>query len=157
MRYHTIYVDMDGVLADYYAYVKTLANTTFRQKVLTHKIFEELAPMSLMPNLVAMLKEYEFEWPDAKIEILSSGGSYKKDIFDAACAQKKVWLEHHGIKWKANFTHCGESKAQFADPAILLIDDNHVNCVNFRWNDGEALRWMGDMQSARELAELLED
>ncbi len=113
--------------------------------------------MGLMPNLVAMLKDYQFEWPDAKVEILSSGGSYKQDIFKAACAQKLVWLNHHGITWPANFTHCGESKAAFADPNVLLIDDNNVNCINFRWNDGEALRWMGDMQSARELSELLED
>jgi hypothetical protein len=147
---------MDGVLADYYSHIKHLPNTTFRQKVLTHKIFEELPMLSLAQNLIKILKEYEFEWPDAKVEILSSGGSYKKEIFDEAVRQKSVWLDHYGITWKKNFTHCGESKAQFADPSILLIDDNDINCTNFKWNEGDALRWKGDMQSCKDLVAMLE-
>lgn len=156
MRYHTIYVDMDGVLADYYSHIKHLPNTTFRQKVLTHKIFEELPMLSLAQNLIKILTEYQFEWPDVKVEILSSGGSYKQDIYDEAVRQKTVWLDHYGIKWKKNFTHCGESKGKFAASNVLLIDDNAVNCINFRWNEGEALQWKGDMPSCKELVRLLE-
>lgn len=128
----TVFLDMDGVLANFHKeyadYAKEHVNDRkkFRQAVLEHKIFERLEKMpnaDLLLNRVAGLDPRHF-----KVEILTSKGTFDPFQGDEAKRQKLVWLKKHGIPYNANFTRNKEEKANFAHKDAILIDDS-IGCI----------------------------
>jgi hypothetical protein len=128
----TIFLDMDGVLANFHKEYASFAQEhmndrkKFRQAVLEHKIFERLEKMpnaDLLLNRVAGLDSRHF-----KIEILTSKGTFDPFQGDEAKRQKLVWLKKHGLPYNANFTRNKEEKANFATPDSILIDDS-IGCI----------------------------
>lgn len=151
MTLKTVFVDMDGVLADYYSLVNALPipegmkRIPFRELVIKRQIFKYLQRMrhsgELIYELVHLKEIYNFE-----LIILSSLGSYIDVIWKESKNQKLEWLKEQPIirDWPAVFTHCGESKARFASPEVLLIDDNNTNCINFEFNEGHSILYDAD-------------
>lgn len=130
----TLYLDMDGVLADFHkAYYAdrvrdgTWDKVRFRDMVLHHNVFENLDPM---PNANVLLKYVE-SLRDVNVEILSSKGTFDEEQGAEAVRQKLAWLAKHNIPYKANFVRCKQEKAQYATPTSILIDDSSGCIIPF--------------------------
>jgi 5'(3')-deoxyribonucleotidase len=126
----TLYLDMDGVLADFnkeYTKIDPYKEDRkkFRSAVIDHKIFEKL---DFMPDTQELLNHVS-KLHDINVEILTSMGTH--DPFQAMSAktQKMFWLQKHNIPYRSNFVHSKQEKAQYANPRSILIDDS-VGCIS---------------------------
>ena len=126
----TLYLDMDGVLADFnknFAKIKTSDqdNIRFRDAVMIYRIFEDL---DFMPDTQELLNHVS-KLRDINVEILTSMGTFDPERGQAAKFQKLKWLNDKNIPYKANFVRTKTEKAQYATPESILIDDS-VGCVS---------------------------
>lgn len=128
----TLYLDMDGVLADFHkAYVKYDPDKSdrkkFRSSVMDYKIFEDL---EFMPDAMQLLNHVRQvkTMMNVHVEILTSMGTHDPIQGKEAARQKQVWLNKHGITYKANFVRSKQEKANYATPTSILIDDS-IGCI----------------------------
>jgi beta-phosphoglucomutase-like phosphatase (HAD superfamily) len=125
----TLYLDMDGVLADFHKEYDKLDpkredRKRFRAAVLEDRIFEKL---DFMPDAQELLNHVS-KLNGVRIEILTSMGTHDPIQGDAAKMQKLKWLNAKNIPYKANFTRNKEEKAQYANATSILIDDS-IGCI----------------------------
>lgn len=126
----TLYLDMDGVLANFNKKFQALDSTLpdhekFRDAVLIHRIFEDL---EFMPDTQELLNHVS-KLHDVHIEILTSMGTFDQQRGQAAMIQKLSWLAKKNIPYKANFVRTKTEKAKYATPTSILIDDS-VGCIS---------------------------
>ena len=126
----TLYLDMDGVLADFnkeYTKLDPLKQdrTRFRDAVMTYKIFTHL---DFMPDTQELLNHVS-RLDGINVEILTSMGTHDPTQGNEAKMQKLSWLEKHNIPYKANFVRSKEEKAKYATQNSILIDDS-AGCIN---------------------------
>ncbi len=126
----TLYLDMDGVLADFHKeYVKHDPDKSdrkrFRTAVIEDRIFEKL---DFMPDTQELLNHVS-KLRGVNVEILTSMGTH--DPFQANCAreQKLKWLDAKNIPYRANFVHNKQEKAKYATARSILIDDS-AGCIS---------------------------
>ena len=126
----TLYLDMDGVLADFYKeYLKIDPEKADRQKfrdaVMHYHIFEKL---DFLPDTQKLL-DFVATLENTKIEILTSMGTFDYTQGTEAKRQKLNWLSAHNINYHANFVNSKQEKAQYAGKSCILVDDS-VGCIN---------------------------
>lgn len=125
----TLYLDMDGVLANfnkaYTAYDPYKEDRKkFRAAVMEYKIFEDL---EFMPDTQELLNHVS-RLNGIDVQILTSMGTHDPIQGNEAKRQKQKWLDKRNIPYKANFSRNKEEKANYATPMSILIDDS-VGCV----------------------------
>jgi hypothetical protein len=124
-----LYLDMDGVLADFAkTYAKMIfANDErkFRAAVLDHKIFEDLEFMSDTQQLLNHVSKLN----GVDVEILTSLGTFDSTQGNEAKHQKLKWLKKHNIPYRANFVRSKQEKANYASPDSILVDDS-IGCIS---------------------------
>lgn len=126
----TLYLDMDGVIADFNKeYTKfdpeKADRKRFREAVMSHNIFEKL---DFMPDATELLNHVS-KLQGVNIEILTSMGTHEPMQAHQAMLQKMKWLKEKNIPYKANFVHNKQEKAKYATTRSILIDDS-VGCIS---------------------------
>ena len=125
----TLYLDMDGVLADFnkeYTKFDPLKEDRkkFREAVTQHQIFLKL---DFMPDAQELLNHVS-RLQGVDVQILTSMGTHDPFQAESAKQQKLVWLSKMNIPYRANFVHSKEEKAKYATPRSILIDDS-IGCI----------------------------
>jgi 5'(3')-deoxyribonucleotidase len=126
----TLYLDMDGVLADFNKeYTKIdperADRKRFRQAVMDYKIFTHL---DFMPDTQELLNHVS-RLQGIDVQILTSMGTHDPVQGNEARAQKLSWLDKKNIPYKANFVCNKQEKSKYATPESILIDDS-VGCIS---------------------------
>lgn len=129
----TLFLDMDGVLTNFEKAYREMWNEfeydreRFREAVIARRIFQNL---EWMPNGRHFLDEIESIADDYKldVQILTSTGSHRTEMKQAAIEQKTIWLGNNGIPWMPNFVCSKPEKSDYAHKRAILIDDS-IGCI----------------------------
>lgn len=133
-----IYLDMDGVIADFEKKYVELHGLTPREaeknKKFDHYFTEFIEQngfqtLELMPGAMDGLT-FLRKHLTVPTQILSSTASEAR--YDAISKQKLIWLETHGITFTPNFVPGKKHKWKFAKPDTIIIDDTE-SVIN-DWN-----------------------
>lgn len=137
MKIQTVYVDMDGVIADFSKRYKEKFRVT-PEETRSNKQFGgffkkfiddgEFSTLELMPDALELLSYLNsFDVPK---EILSS--TARPENHGMIAPQKQMWLNKHNIHYKANFVPGKSLKYKYATPDSIIIDD--TKSVIDDWN-----------------------
>lgn len=137
MKIETVYIDMDGVIADFDKRFKEKFGKR-PQETRNQKDFggyfkkfiddAEFSNLELMPDahmLLSFLNQY-----DVNKEILSS--TARPENHGMIAPQKQMWLLKHNIHYKGNFVPGKSLKYKYATPNSIIIDD--TKSVIDDWN-----------------------
>ena len=136
-----IYLDMDGVIADFDKRYKELYKMEPKEaedKKEFYKFFDDFiatkqfATLDLLPDAVLLLNY--LSKLNIPTEILSSTSSEKRDA--DIRAQKLMWLQTHNIEFKVNLVPGKRLKKDFSNANSILIDDTPVNIDQWRREGG---------------------
>lgn len=136
-----IYLDMDGVIADFNKRYKALYKMEPKEaedKKEFYKFFDnfiatkQFATLDLLPDAVPLLNY--LSKLNIPTEILSSTSSEKRDA--DVRAQKLMWLQTHNIGFKVNLVPGKRLKKDFSNANSILIDDTPVNIDQWRREGG---------------------
>ena len=117
----TIYVDMDGTLAEY-------------KEVEVKALYEPLYFVNLLPNenVIEGLRTFSSKHPDVSIQVLSCILSDRPNAID----EKMSWIRANCpflLKTAPCFIPCGENKGSIVknDGIHILLDDHSPNLLEF--------------------------
>jgi len=136
-----IYLDMDGVIADFDKHYKELYRMSPRdadEKKEFYKLFdhfianEHFAKLPMMQDAQTLLSFLDST--GIPIEILSSTSSEKRH--EPIQKQKTDWLHKHGIYYPINLVPGKRLKRNFSKPDYALIDDTGQNIDQWRQEGG---------------------
>lgn len=154
-----IFVDMDGVLADFVQGVEgpKYLNGPFdkqsdydqRKVELSNAgLFFDLPPMSDMQTLVDYVKDTGIDW-----EILSCSGMQNRD---KVAKDKFKWIRKHvDIDVLVTCTLKGKDKAIFARPEHVLIDDKASNITTWQNAGGIGIHHIHAKDTINRITKLL--
>ena len=123
-----IYLDMDGVIADFESRYQQLYNMHPREAEKNKKfdhhfdefiVFNNFATLDKMPgtdDAIDFLRKL-----NTTTQILSSTANEKN--YDAISKQKMIWLQKQGITFNPIFVPGKDLKYKYAKPTTIIIDD----------------------------------
>ena len=137
MKIETLYIDMDGVIADFSKRYREKFRVT-PEETRNNKEFNgyfkkfiddsEFSTLDLMPDANELL--HFLHELDVHKEILSS--TARPENHGMIAPQKQMWLLKHNIHYKANFVPGKSLKYKYATPNSIIIDD--TKSVIDDWN-----------------------
>lgn len=136
-----IYLDMDGVIADFDKRYQELFNATTKESERDKKWAQffakfiqdrHFATLDLMPEAIELM-DY-LKSTGIPITILSSTSSERRD--DAIRPQKMEWLKKHKIDFPVILVPGAHLKKEYASPDSILIDDTSKNIDDWRREGG---------------------
>lgn len=146
-----IYLDMDGVLADFNSeMIKTVGHTfehypdsktawaAYHAADPSGRIYARLRPMEDSWLLVQRVQEFAFH-NDYAVEVLTAVPLFNR--VPNAKQDKKSWLRQHfpSLEPVMNIGPYARHKKYHCRPGDILIDDKSINCVQWMEMNGEAI------------------
>ncbi len=140
-----IYVDMDGVVADFdqavfdifkQPYSNDVAQTFWNVHVVSEQVFRYMHPIQEGLDMVTALQEI-----DTVCFLTSTGGG--KDHINIA-KQKLGWLSDYCIDTPVAFCMSTQGKGEYAKPGAFLIDDRQKVCDEWEEQGGVSLLFTRD-------------
>lgn len=161
MKIKNVYLDMDGVLADFEAgYEKKYKNLkdVSPEELHTQKksfgdtgFYRDLPLMKDAKKLVKLVESYP-----VKVHVLTSVGSLtsKKNAVD-----KVLWLKKNFPQLVKNFNYTTSSKdkAKHANSDSLLIDDREKATNPFKSAGGSSILYKSFSKNRKEIEKILEN
>ena len=160
-KFTKIYLDLDGVICNFEKRYEEM----FGVKPADARDFKEFSP-----NWTKFIENQQFESLDwypggqmllgfirqtnLEVEILSSSGG--KKYHDQVTAQKKKWLQDHGIHYTANIVPGRRKKAEYAKPDTILIDDTPDVIESFVEAGGAGILHKDAVKTIEKLKQMLE-
>lgn len=150
-----IYVDMDGVVADFDTEMHAFRGGTewcddaFSRAVMDYKLYTKLKPLSNAHRLMDEVKSFQ----NVRKEFLTSTGCQNNPVHHReASKQKGDWLQTQNWFFRPNFVSSGKHKGiYFANPFSVLIDDTPHVVENFiRWGGNAILHDNNNIDSTIE-------
>lgn len=144
---HTIYLDMDGVIADFWSVYSVITGqdtpNKFRQVVTDYRIFETLPKMPYFDDIIYYLKIVQST--GINVEILGSLGTTNIKVSEEVKRQKQIWLNKHKVDFKQNFVLHKDLKAQhYSNKYAVLLDDTKSNIETFSALGGTGILYSVD-------------
>lgn len=163
MRIQKIYLDLDGVLCDFYKRYNEIFKVDLEHKrshgekvtlewdkFVEGKNFETLdwhpGGLELLKYIISL---------DIPIEILSSSGGQRHH--EEVKRQKKIWLKRHHIDFTANIVPGRKLKANYAKPDIILIDDTEDVIDDFNAAGGIGILHSDTAKTIKQVQSILDD
>jgi hypothetical protein len=155
-----IWVDVDGVIADFYGRYNDLYKSDPKDddkknlfgerfdKFIIDKNFETLDLLPDAIELIIFLEELAYE-TDIEIEMLTSVGHAHR--LETVSKQKQIWLDTYGIKFYPNFVAGKRLKYLYATPTSLIIDDTKSVITDWRKTGAPAIHHINTKQTILEL------
>lgn len=136
-----IYIDMDGVVADFdkailevfgEEYCDRVATDFWKDVCVEQKVFERMPPIHEGMNMVHRIKA------NHDICFMTSTGGLPHHIDIAK--QKLTWLHEHDLgKYPVAFCMNTKGKGLYAHPGAVLIDDRQKVCDAWAEGGGDAI------------------
>ncbi len=167
---NTLYLDMDGVLADFNGWAAEVLMATdqeraeaaaagrwkpqqWQQLIRDPHLYRKLPKTDIADELVALARQFRTDlgW---NIRILTAIPK-ANDVPDAF--QDKIeWVQQYYSDIRVHFGPYSRDKHRHAHPGDLLIDDRADNCTDWSLAGGQIIRvWDHDRQQAiRELTSM---
>ena len=154
-----IYVDMDGVIANFekcyserYGYIsETQRRTQFITNFIDFIATKQFETLELLPDgqlLIDALNSL-----DIPKEILSSYAHENNEL--TVPPQKEFWLAKHNITWPQNFVPGKDHKYKWARPDTIIIDDTLSVIEDWRRAGGIAIHHTDAATTLVELSKYL--
>jgi 5'(3')-deoxyribonucleotidase len=156
----TIYLDMDGVVADFNAYVSNLLKrqvgweaadlTSEEWNFLSSvdRLYYNLDPLPYSARLV----ETSLSYNEFKIEFLTAIPRVKS--IPTAEKDKREWLDKYFPGIKMNTGPHSRDKSKWAKSGDILIDDKKENAIEWFEAGGIAIRHTGDIDKTLQSLEI---
>lgn len=134
IRAYVVYVDMDGVIADFEGAMEDRFGFNFKTAPSRNKAWKEIQNYDRyqkkiggkgwfysLPKMKGADQLWDFVTSNfSRVEILTASGSTPRD----AQGQKRAWIgDNFGYGIKVNIVGAGSEKAAFANKNAILIDD----------------------------------
>jgi len=155
-----IYLDMDGVIADFTKRYQELFNITPQMADKTKQFGQffnefiktgQFATLDMMPDAKVLLEH--LDTLSVQVEILSS--TAREDRHQEIAEQKDSWLTNHRIDYVRKFVPGKSLKYKFADPSSIIIDDTQSVIDDWKKAGGIALHHTDALSTISELNALL--
>ena len=157
-----LYVDMDGVIADFDDFIKDFYpemkhHDRFRKAVEEEKVFEIIGDQEGGLLLMETLEKIAMVYKDkVTINFLTSVGTKDPELGTLVAEQKQKWLDDRKYLFKPLFVTEKKFKAKYAHEKAILIDDR-PGCVEpFREAGGRAILHKDPLDTISALQEHLE-
>jgi len=159
MQIDKIYVDMDGVIANFERRYTELygkipeeqRRSSFRTNFGDFIATGQFATLELMPDGRKLINALDVL--NIPKEILSS--TAYQEVYESIAMQKARWLATHNIAWKQNFVPGKHLKYKWATPNSIIIDDTLSVIEDWKEAGGIGIHHKNTEQTLSELMDIL--
>jgi len=159
----TLYIDMDGVVADFNTRAREVLGTTtgdgnkwetgqWAKLRDLPNLYLDLPKMPQADDIINLARRFrdELGWPVYMLTAVPKGNDVPDAFHD-----KILWIQKYYPDMRVRFGPWGHTKHERCEPGDILVDDRTSNCEEWRNAGGRAIKVTG-RDFTKVLAELTE-
>jgi 5'(3')-deoxyribonucleotidase len=150
----TLYIDMDGVIADFVGFAKTILGQT-KEFNRTDKwapgewarlrdvpnLYRKLPKMRQADDIINLARKFrdDLGWPVYMLTAVPKGNDVPDAFHD-----KILWMQDYYPDIRVRFGPWGHTKHEHCNPGDILVDDRASNCEEWTQAGGRAIKVTGE-------------